>query len=91
MTPPAEDLAARQAGVRARLVQAIREVLWQAHGQPLDTATLDRDARLAADEALAIIIAEADLFHSGGERLAAALQANEDCRDEILRMRGRRR
>jgi hypothetical protein len=77
--------------VRATIVQAIREILWQERGQPLDgMEQLQREAELAADEALGVIAA-ADLFHSDGERLAATLTAAENCREEVLRMRERRR
>jgi hypothetical protein len=85
------DLTERRAGVWARALQAAMEALWQAHGQP--TNGYDRirsDAELAARAAFEVAVAEADLFASGGERLAAALRAAEDCRGELLEWRVRR-
>jgi hypothetical protein len=84
MTDPAENLLNRQAGVRATARTQAVELLWQRRGQPADQAAahqeLVADAEAVARMVFEIVVGEADLFASGGERLAAALKAIEDCR-----------
>lgn len=86
------DLARRQTEVWARALHAACEALWQHYGQPTDEgyARIRGDAEVAARAAFQVAITDADLFSSGGERLAGALRAAEDCRGEVLAWRIRR-
>jgi hypothetical protein len=91
MTDLSEDLAYAGPGIQARLVQQDqRGPVAGPRPAPRRDGTASPPRRDRRRHGLDII-PETDLFRAGGERLAAALTAAEDCRDEVLRLRSARR
>jgi hypothetical protein len=79
---PLQELERRQQQVRDHARFAALEALSRAYGRPGDTSQLERALDIMLEEVWPIITGEADLFATGGSRLAFVLA-------EVERLAGR--